>query len=302
MGTLNFYRLILVILLVLVWGFNFVVIQIGLDGLPPIFLAFTRFFLTSLPAIFFFKRPKVPFYRIVFYGITIFALQFALFFIGMKMGVPPGLAAILMQVHVFFSLALAAFLFHEKIKPWQVAGAIIAFAGVSYAGTHVEGTLSLPGFFLIIGAAALWGIGSAVSKSLGKVNMVALVVWGSMVAWPILLLCSLLLEGPHVILSSLENLSWSSFGAVLYLTYLSTLFGFALWSWLLHHLPLSTVAPFTLMVPIIAMLSSVLVIGEPLQPWKIGAALLVIGGLAINFLGALVFAKKKKNSDSTLLQ
>lgn len=294
-------RLGLILLLVLVWGFNFVVIQIGLDGMPPLFLAFSRFFLTSLPAIFFLKKPKAPFRRVALYGLVIFALQFALFFIGMHLGVPPGLASILMQVHVFFSLSFAVLFFHEKINSWQILGALISFSGIAYAGVHVKGSLSLSGFFLVIAAAAFWGTGSAISKTLGKVNMISLVVWGSMVAWPPLLLLSLIMEGSDQIIHSLEHLSWASISAVLYLTYLSTLFGYGLWSWLIHHLPLSTVAPFTLLVPIVAVLSSALVLGEPLQAWKIGAALLVIGGLCINFLGPRFFRKKQKE-DSSFLQ
>lgn len=273
-----------VVLLVLIWGVNFVVIKLGLDGFPPIFLAFARFFLTSLPAVFFLKRPEVPFRRVALYGLLIFALQFSCFFIGMKLGVPPGLAAILLQTNVFFSLLLAMVFFHEKLKSLQIVGALISFGGITYAGMNVQGELSLTGFFLLIAAAAFWGAGSTVSKMLGKVNMVSLVVWGSFVAWPPLLLLSLLVEGPEKIIYSFKHLSWTSVGALAYLTYLSTLFGFGLWSWLLHHLPLSKVAPFTMLVPIVAMLTSTLILGEPLQPWKIIAAILVIGGLLINNL------------------
>jgi O-acetylserine/cysteine efflux transporter len=296
------YR-VLIFFLILVWGFNFVVIKVGLEGMPPVFLAFARFFLTSIPAIFFFKKPKVPFQRVVLYGLVIFALQFAVFFIGMGLGVPPGLSAVLMQVHVFFSLLLAALMFHEKIKPWQIAGAVISFSGIVYVGLHVGGSISMLGFFLVLLAAACWGTGSAISKTLGKVNMVSLVVWGSMVAWPPLLLLSLVMEGPAQILTGLKQLTWTSTGAVLYLSYMSTLFGYGLWSWLLHHLPLSTVAPFTLLVPVVAMVSSALVMGEPIQSWKIEGSLIVIAGLCINFLGSrfLTPKKKKTQADSTFL-
>ncbi len=296
---MSLFHLALILLLVLVWGFNFVVIRVGLDGMPPVFLAFARFFLACFPAIFFFKRPSAPFRRVALYSLLIFALQFALFFIGMGLGVPPGLASIVMQVHVFFSLLFATLLFHEKIKPWQILGGLISFLGIGYVGINLEGSVSLPGFFLVIMAAACWGTGSAISKTLGKVNMVSLVVWGSLIAWPPLLVLSLFLEGPGQIAYSLIHISWTSVGTLLYLTYLSTLFGYGLWSWLIHHHPLSTVAPFTLLVPVVAMLSSALVLGEPLQSWKITASALVIGGLFINFLGSCLFTKKK--DDPTLL-
>lgn len=289
---MNIKRLILIFLLIFIWGFNFVVIQVGLQGVPPLFLVFARFFLTCFPAIFFFERPKAPFGRVVLYSLLIFVLQFSLFFIGMSLGVPPGLASILMQVHIFFSLLLAIVMFHEKIKLLQVLGALISFSGIGYVAMHIEGNISLSGFFLVIASAGFWGMGSAISKTLGKINMVSLVIWGSLIAWPPLLLLSLVIEGPARILHSLEHLSWTSVGAVFYLSYLSTVFGYALWSWLLHHLPLSTVAPFTLLVPIVALLSSALVTGEAIQPWKIGAMVLVIGGLLVNFLGAHISKKE----------
>jgi len=296
-------RLCLIFLLVLVWGFNFVIIQWGLNGMPPVFLAFSRFFLTSLPAVFFLKKPKIPFRRVVLYGLVIFAAQFSFFFTGMHWGVSPGLASILIQAHVFFSLFLAALIFHEKIQPWQMIGALIAFSGIAYAGFHVNANFSLPGFFFLLTAAALWGTGSVISKTLGKVNMISLVVWGSLVAWPPLLLLSLFLEGPSAIMHSLENLSWTSVTAVLYLTYLSTFFGYGLWSWLIHHMPISSVVPFTLLTPVIAILSSALVLKEPIQGWKITTSLLVIGGLCVNFLWPRLLKKKPKKmgQDGVLL-
>jgi O-acetylserine/cysteine efflux transporter len=289
---MSFIQLFLVCLLVLVWGFNFVVIKLGLDGFPPLFLAFARFFLTSIPAIFFFKRPKAPFSKVALYGLVIFALQFGLFFIGMKLGMPPGLAALIMQIHIFFSLILARMFFREKINLGQILGAVVSFSGIAYAGWHIGGQASLAGFILVIAAAAFWGCGSAISKWVGKVNMVGLVVWGSFVAWPVLLGVSLLVEGPALIIQSLENISWTTVGSVCYLTYLATLFGYGLWSWLLHHLPLSTVAPFTLLVPVVAMASSAWILGEPLQSWKIWSSVLIIGGLVLNFLSSR-FTKKK---------
>jgi O-acetylserine/cysteine efflux transporter len=295
-------HLSLIFMLILVWGFNFVVIKWGLEGMPPVLLAAARFFFTAIPAIFFFKRPSIPFRRIALYGLVIFSLQFALFFIGMNLGVPPGLASILMQMHVFFSLLLAVLIFHEKVRIWQIVGALVSFSGIAVAALNVEKNTSLAGFFLVIGAAAFWGTGSAISKTLGKVNMISLVVWGSMVAWPPLLLLSLLIEGPASALDAFKHLSWTSAGAVFYLSYLSTLFAYGLWSWLIHHLPLSTVAPFTLLVPVVALISSALVLGEPIQGWKIAASLLIIGGICIHLFASRFSARKaKKRADQTLL-
>lgn len=287
-------HLLLALLVILVWGFNFVAIKVGLIGLPPLLLCCARFFLTSIPAIFFIKKPNASWKMIISYGLIMFALQFALLFMGMYAGVTPGLASLLLQVHVFFSTFLALLFFQEKLHGWQVGGALLSFTGIGLIGFHLGGTITPIGFILVIAAAASWGAGNIISKKIGKVNMVSLVIWGSLIAWPPLLLLSLLVEGPSAITQSLTHLNWSSGGSVLYITYLSTLFGFGVWSWLLHHYPVSTVAPFTLAVPVLAMVSSMLVLGEPLQPWKIYSGAMILGGLCINLLGPRLFRRLRK--------
>jgi len=284
-------HLALALLIILIWGFNFIAIKLGLDEVSPLLLGFARFFLTSIPAVFFVKRPSIPFRAVVIYGLVMFALQFALLFMGMYAGVTPGLASLLLQLHVFFSVLLGALFLNEKFHSWQIIGALIAFSGIALVAMHLSGSVTLTGFLLVIGSAAAWGTGNVISKKLGKVNMVSLVIWGSLVAWPPLLAISLIVEGSEHLISTLQHLTWVSGGAILYITYLSTLLGFGLWSWLLHHHPIGTVAPFTLLVPIIAILSSAAFLNEPLQTWKIIAALLVILGVCINLFGPRLYAR-----------
>jgi O-acetylserine/cysteine efflux transporter len=285
-------HLALALLVVLVWGFNFVVIEIGLQEIPPLLLCFARFFLTSIPAIFFVKFPSTSFKMVALYGLIMFALQFALLFMGMYAGVTPGLASLLLQTQVFFTILLAVLFLDEKLNRWQVIGALLSFSGIGLVGMNVGGSVTFSGFLLLIASAASWGTGNLISKKIGKVNMIALVVWGSLIAWPPLLAVSFFLEGSDRIFFSLKNLSWLPIGSILYITYLSTLFGFGVWSWLLHHYRLPVIAPFTLLVPIVAIVSSVLVFGEALQSWKIFAGILVIAGLCINLLGPRLFAKR----------
>lgn len=169
----------------------------------------------------------------------------------------------------------------------------MAFSGIALIAMNLSGGVTPIGFLLVIAAAASWGAGNVISKKIGKVNMVSLVVWGGLIAWPPLLAISCVIEGTDKVFYTFQHLTWLSGGAILYITYLSTLFGFGVWSWLLHHHPLGTIAPFTLMVPVFGILSSVLVLGEPLQSWKIFATLLVVGGLCINLLGPRIFARLK---------
>ncbi|WP_020157059.1 O-acetylserine/cysteine exporter [Methylobacter marinus] len=278
----------LAILVVAIWGFNFVVIKVGLKEIPPILLCALRFFLSAFPAVFFIKRPAVPFRSVMAFGLVMFASQFALLFSGMYAGTTAGMASLVLQVHVFFTVALAVVFLAEQPSVWQIIGALTAFSGIGLVAAHTGGDISALGLILIVAAAASWGIGNLIAKKLGKVDMLALVVWGSLVAWPPLLLLSYLLEQDSWSLEGMAHLSWPTIGAIGYITYLSTLLGFAVWSWLLSHYPAATVAPFTLLVPVFGFTSSALALGEPLYPWKLAAAVLIIAGLCINLAGARI--------------
>ncbi len=286
-----FSHQLLALCCVILWGLNFVAIKIGLDGFPPLLLCACRFFLTCFPAIFFFRRPAIPFRKIFFYGIVMFAIQFALLFVGINIGAPPGLSSLLMQTQVFFSVLLAILLFNERLKVCQIVGGVIACSGIGYVAMHVGGHFTLAGFLCVVSAALFWGFGNVLSKHIGHVNRVALVAWASFVAWPLLLLASLVMEGPQTLICSFQNISWLSTGIILYIAYPTTLFAFAAWNWLIHHHPLASVAPFTLLVPIFGMTSSSLLLGEPFQLWKAMAALLIIGGMGINVIGPRFFRK-----------
>ncbi|MEC9403365.1 MAG: EamA family transporter, partial [Pseudomonadota bacterium] len=105
---------------------------------------------------------------------------------------------------------------------------------------------------------------------------------GSLVAPLPLLLLSAFVEGLDVYRQVHETVSWRGLFALFYIVYPTTLLGFSVWSGLLARYPAVTVAPFTLLVPIVGMLSAALVLGEPLEPWKLGAAALVVSGLCVN--------------------
>lgn len=276
------------ILLVGIWGFNFIAIKVGLDEIPPIFLAFLRFFLTAIPLAFFVKRPAIPWKFLFSYGVFMFALQFAFLFMGMYAGVSPGLTSVLTQSHVFFSIFLAALFLEERVHIWQILGAVVAFSGIALVAQHAHAGAAGGGLLFVLGAAACWSTGTVLSKKIGRVAILSLVVWASLIACPFLFIASYLVEGPGQMVYALQNLTWLSSGAVVYITYLATLFGFCAWNWLLRHHPVGKVAPFTLLVPIIGLLSSAWIFGEPLQTWKLIAAVLVITGLCLNLFGPLL--------------
>lgn len=289
-------HLLLALGVILIWGFNFVVIKIGLKEIPPIFLCFLRFALTAVPAVFLIKRPKLAWSQIARYGLVIFALQFAFLFSGMRLGVSAGLASVMLQVHVFITIALATFFMGERPSPYQLYGSAVAFSGIVTIALNLGGDVTALGLVCVLFAACSWGVGNIVAKGFGKVDVLALVVWGGLFAAPPLLLMSLALEGPTLIWESVQHMGWTSALAVGYLVYPTTLVGYAVWSWLLGRYPAASVAPLTLLVPVVGLTSSAVVMGERLQDWKLLAAALVVCGLCINVLGPRIGLRRFANS------
>lgn len=284
-AALPFRHLLLALLIVSIWGSNFVAVKLALHDLPPLLLCTLRFVFVSIPAVFFLQRPAVSIGRLLTYGFSMFAFQFGFLFLGMKLGVSAGLASLVLQFQVFVTLALAAMILKERISPAQITGALIAGAGFVVVGIHTGGEVSIVGLLCVLLAATSWGFANFSSKRLGKVNPLALVVWGSLVVPVPMALASVIFEGPHVIVDSLTHLGSTAILSVAYIVYLSTLVAYSLWSWLLARYPATTVTPFALLVPVFGMLSSAVLINEPLPTWKLIAAALVIAGLALNVLG-----------------
>jgi O-acetylserine/cysteine efflux transporter len=276
---------IIAALIVAIWGFNLIFIKIGVSEIPPLFLCFIRSFLASTPAIFFIKRPNASFRKVLCYGLAMFTLQFSFLFVGIREGISPGLASLVLQLQVFFTALFGFFFFRETIHKRLIFGAIIAFCGIGLVFAHLNAETTLSGLFLVLAAALSWAVGNAFSKWVGRVNMLSLVVWGNFIAWPPLLLLSFMIDGFEKISCVFECPTILSLTAILYVSYLATLFAFTAWSWLLHHHPLAKIAPFALLIPICAIAGSVLFLGEPLQSWKIIAASLVIMGLCVNLFG-----------------
>jgi O-acetylserine/cysteine efflux transporter len=167
----------------------------------------------------------------------------------------------------------------------QILGALIAFVGVAYVAFNTGGDVNFMGLLLVELAALSWAAGNLVSKKIGRVDILSLVTWGSLISLPFLLALSLLLESHLWSMETIINLSWQGIGALAYLVYPVTLFGFAMWSWLLSRHPATVVAPFTLLIPIVGFSASALLLGESLPLWKIIAGVLVIVGLVINLYG-----------------
>lgn len=276
----------LAMIVVVIWGLNFIVINIGLQDLPPILFTSLRFLVAALPLAFFIKPPAVPLHLLAGYALFQFASQFTLLFYGMQFGFPPGLASLVMQLQAFFTIGFAVLLLGERPRLNQLLGALVAFSGMALVASQLQAKATVIGFVLVICASFSWAIANMFTKKIGKVNPLALVVWGSVIASPPLLLTSLIFEGWPAWVLAAHRLQWRSIGAVLYQAYPNTIIGYGIWSHLMRKYPTATIAPFSLLVPVIGILSAALIVQEPLQWWKIMAGLLVLSGLALNLFGA----------------
>ncbi len=284
-AALPLRHVLLALLTVTIWGSNFVAIKLALHDLPPLLLCTLRFLFVALPLAFILPRPAIAWRQLFLYGLTMFALQFSFMFFGMKLGVSAGLASVMLQLQVFVTLALSAVFLRERITPLQVAGTLIAVAGFAVVAAHSGSEVSLAGLLCVLLAACSWAYGNFMSRGLGKVNPLALVVWGSLVVPLPMGLASLALEGPVLIGQSLAHVGRPAVLALAFIVYVSTHVGYSLWSWLLARHAASAITPFALLVPVVGMLSSALFLGEALPAWKLEAAGLVLTGLAVNVFG-----------------
>lgn len=275
-------HVLLAVAVAAVWGTNFVVIRIALAHLPPFLFATLRFTFALLPAIFFLKRPAVPWTHLAAYGVTIGAGQFGLLYIAMAHSISPGLASLVVQTQVFFTIGFAMWFAGERIRTVQVVALGMGAVGLGIVAVHRGGDVTPLGLVLVLLAAACWAGGNLIARAGGPVNMLAYVVWSSLFAVPPLLALSLLFDGVPAIVQALRNADGVTWASVLYQSIGNSLFGYASWAWLLARHPAATVSPFALLVPVFGIATSALVMAEPLQGWKIAAGVLVLSGLALD--------------------
>lgn len=281
-SALPWSHIALALAVVAVWGTNFVVIKFALAHLPPLTLAALRFGFVVFPAIFFLRRPAVSWKNLAAYGLLIGAGQFGLLFLAMKGHISPGLASLVVQMQVFFTIGLSMRLTGEKIRAFQIAALALAAVGLGVIVSHTNGDVTPLGVALVLGAAVSWAGGNTVSRAAGPMNMVAYVVWSSLFAVPPLVILSLVFEGWPAMVAGVRAADATTWAAVFWQSAGNSLFGYAAWGWLLSRHPAATITPMALLIPVFGMGASALVLAESLPAWKIAAAGLVMSGLAVN--------------------
>ena len=152
---------------VVLWGLNFVVMKVGLQGLSPMLLGALRFAAASLPFLWWVGRPPLPWRYVLAYGLAQGLGQFGLLFWGLQLGMTAGMASVVMQMQAFFTLLLAAPFLGERARSWQWAGLGVALCGLLVIATaHGEGPgqMTLVGLVLTASAALMWAVSNIVVR------------------------------------------------------------------------------------------------------------------------------------------
>lgn len=285
--------LFIALLIVTIWGANFTVIKLGLADIPPMLLAGLRYVFATIPAIFFIKRPNISWKYLALYGLTVGIGQFSCLFYALKIGMPAGIASIVLQAQPFFTVIFSALLFKEAILPVQILGFIIAFAGLYLIGGTSSATfIPATAFLLTILAACFWSISNivirysavAAAQKQEKLDMLAVVVWSSLLLPVPFFLLALLFNSPQELFSVVINLKPSSLGAVLYLALGATVFACGLWNMLLGKYSAAKIAPLSLLVPVTGLITANLVLDEHLTFCQaLGGLVIILALLVLNF-------------------
>lgn len=275
------FRVALVVLCTVIWGFNFVAIKVGLQNFPPLLFTAMRFVLASLPFLAFVKPPNIRWPWVIAIGLFLGVFQFGFLFTGMALGMPPGLSSTVMQTQVFFTVILAVLALGEKPRWQNLAGLVIAFSGALVIAGHLGDVPMIP-FLMVVAGALSWAISNILTRRAGASDAFRLIVWVSAVPPLPLLALSWAIEGQARIVGGFTTVSWLSVAALAFVAFAATTIAFGLWSWLLKRHPAATVAPFALLVPFWGIGSSMLVFDEQLSLAKAIGCALIVAGIAAN--------------------
>lgn len=274
-------HLALAVLVTLVWGLNFPITKLGLRGIDPFVLTGIRFALAALPLVFFVKRPAVPFRYVAAYGVIFGLGMWGVVNYGIQAGVSPGIASLILQLSVFFTVGWGVVLFNENLRDAQLAGAGLALIGLSGIILTQDGSHAVLGVMLIVFSALAWSIGNVIIKQSGVQEIFSFMVWASLFPPVPLFLMAWWMHGSAAFEDLPASLDATAIGSILFQVYLATHFAYWGWNSLLKLYPVSTVAPLSLLIPVFGIASSMLILGERISTPNLICIGIILLGLAV---------------------
>lgn len=272
---------LLAALVATIWGFNFVVIDWGMADVPPLLFVAIRFSAVVLPAIFFIQRPDAPWRSILAVGVFMSLGQFGFLYVAMSAGMPPGLAALVLQAQVVFTIVIAAGVLREVPTVAQAAGVTLGVVGLVIVGLGRGGHVPLTALALCLLGALSWGIGNVVSRATRVPGGLSLTVWSALVVPVPLLALSLAIDGPAAVTSALAGFGWPAALSTLYTAGLASLVGYGIFNSLLARWPSSAVVPWVLLAPVVAMASAWAILGQRPNAAEVGGGALLLAGVLV---------------------
>jgi O-acetylserine/cysteine efflux transporter len=270
------------------WGLNFPATALALEHFPPLFMVALRFAIIAVPALIFIPRPKVPVRWLLGVGLGIGTMQFAFLYLGMAAGMPSGLASIVLQASAPLTVVIAGIWLRERISPRQAVGLAVAVLGLAAIAAHRSQVAALLPVVLTLCGALGWAIGNVSTRKAQAPNALHLTLWMSVIPPLPMLALSLWLEGPELVGASLATAftaqALPSVLGLLYIVVIATIVGYGIWNGLLGRYPSSTVAPFSMLVPVVGVLASWAAFGEVVDPVELaGGAAVVVGVLIATY-------------------
>ena len=287
---MNLRHSALAVVVAVLWGINFVAIDLGLHTngreVPPLLFVAMRFLLVVFPFILFIRKPEVGWKAIIGVGLFMSAGQFGLLYLGMALGMPAGLASLVLQAQVLFTILLAAKILGERPSRRQLAGVALGIAGLAVVALGRSAVAPVLPLMIVLAAALSWAVGNVVVRHTKAASGLGLVVWsGAVVPVPLAGL-SLVVDGPDAVLATLTDLQPATILSAIYTAVFASLIGYGIWNRLLSLYPSSDVVPFTLLVPVVGMTAAWLVLNEIPSLTEIVGGLILLLGVAIAVLGA----------------
>lgn len=288
---------LLAVLVAVLWGVNFLAIHASLEHFPPFFLVALRWTLLAVPAILLVPRPQVPLRWLVGYGLGFGTFQFTFLYWAMDSGMPVGLASLVLQASAPFTVLLGGVLLREHLTPQRILGVTIAVAGLAIVGSQRFGGATWWPFLLTVVGGLAWAFGNISSRQAHPPNPFHLMMWMTVVPPIPMLALSLAVEGPERIGTSLATAFTAeavpALVGLLYTVLPATVLASGIWTWLMSRHPASSIAPFSMLVPVTGLTTAWLVLGErPNTVELIGCAVVVAGVL----VGALARGRTASGS------
>ena len=272
----------LAVLVALVWGTNFVAVRTGLDSVPPLLFLAVRFVVVCVPAVFFVRRPGMPWRDLALIGLFTSLGQFALLYLALHLGMPPGLSSLVLQAQVLVTVVIAAVWLRERPSTAQRVG--VALGGAGLLTIAVGRGLSAPllPLLVLVLAAVSWAVGNVLTRRAGALTApgagLGVTVWSGLVVPVPALALSFAFEGPEAISHALTHVQWPAIASTAYTAYLSSLVGYGIWNTLLSRHPVARVTPFAMLVPVFGMAAAAVAFGErPNTVEVVGGAVLLAG-------------------------